>query len=93
MVIITLLYILLAIFAFGVMIFIHELGHFVVARLGKVTIYEFAIGIGPTVSSWKSKKYDTKYLKKVKFISLFFIYLTPSPLMPVHCQQDIYKLL
>ena len=43
------------------MIFIHELGHFVTARLSKVTIYEFAIGMGPTVFSWKSKKYDTKY--------------------------------
>ena len=32
-----------------------------VARLSKVTIYEFAIGMGPTVFSWKSKKYDTKY--------------------------------
>lgn len=61
MILITLLYILLAIFAFGVMIFIHELGHFVTARLSKVTIYEFAIGMGPTVFSWKSKKYDTKY--------------------------------
>ena len=43
------------------MIFIHELGHFVTARLSKVTIYEFAIGMGPTIFSWKSKKYDTKY--------------------------------
>lgn len=43
------------------MIFIHELGHFVTARLSKVTIYEFAIGMGPTVFSWNSKKYDTKY--------------------------------
>ncbi len=43
------------------MIFIHELGHFVAARLSKVTIYEFAIGMGPTIFSWKSKKYDTKY--------------------------------
>lgn len=31
------------------------------ARINKVTIYEFAIGMGPTLFSWKSKKYDTKY--------------------------------
>lgn len=43
------------------MIFIHELGHFTVARLSGITIYEFAIGMGPTLISWKSKKYDTKY--------------------------------
>lgn len=60
-VILTFLYILLAIFAFGVMIFIHELGHFLTARWSKVTIYEFSIGMGPAIFSWKSKKYDTKY--------------------------------
>ena len=52
---------MLAIFVFGAMIFIHELGHFTVARLSGITIYEFAIGMGPTLISWKSKKYDTKY--------------------------------
>ena len=58
---ITILYILLALFVFGIMIFIHELGHFITARLSGVTIHEFAIGMGPTLVSWKSKKYDTKY--------------------------------
>lgn len=43
------------------MIFIHELGHFMFARWSGVTIHEFAIGMGPTIVSWKSKKYDTKY--------------------------------
>ena len=43
------------------MIFVHELGHFITARLSGVTIHEFAIGMGPTLISWKSKKYDTKY--------------------------------
>lgn len=57
----TILYILLAILIFGVMIFIHELGHFIFARLSKVTIYEFAIGMGPKLLSWKSKNYETKY--------------------------------
>lgn len=52
---------LLGLLVFGVLIFIHELGHFIAARLSKVTIYEFAIGMGPTILSWKSKKYDTKY--------------------------------
>ena len=58
---ITILYILLALFVFGIMIFIHELGHFITARLSGVTIHEFAIGMGPTLVSWQSKKYDTKY--------------------------------
>ena len=46
---------------FGIMIFIHEFGHFITARLSGVTIHEFAIGMGPTLISWKSKKYGTKY--------------------------------
>ncbi len=57
----TVLYILLALFVFGIMIFIHELGHFITARLSGVTIHEFAIGMGPKLISWQSKKYETKY--------------------------------
>lgn len=56
-----LLYIVVAILMFGFLIFIHELGHFLTARLFHVTIYEFAIGMGPKLISWKSKKNDTAY--------------------------------
>ena len=56
-----LLYIVVAILMFGFLIFIHELGHFLTARLFHVTIYEFAIGMGPKLVSWKSKKNDTVY--------------------------------
>ncbi len=38
---------LLVIVAFGVMIFIHELGHFLVAKRVGVTVYAFALGFGP----------------------------------------------
>ena len=55
------LYILLAIFVFGFLIFIHELGHFVVARLCGVKILEFAIGMGPKILSHKSKKSGIRY--------------------------------
>ncbi len=55
------LYVLLMILVFGVMIFIHELGHFMTARFCGVAVKEFAVGMGPTLFSWKSKKYDTKY--------------------------------
>ena len=56
-----LLYILVAILMFGSLIFIHELGHFLTARLFQVTIYEFSIGMGPKLVSWKSKKNGTAY--------------------------------
>ncbi len=55
------LYILLAIFIFGFLIFIHELGHFLVARLCGVKVLEFAIGMGPKLFSWRSKKSGTAY--------------------------------
>lgn len=48
--------------------FIHELGHFLCARLCKVTINEFSIGMGPTIIKWKSKKYDTQYSLRLLLI-------------------------
>ncbi len=47
------------IFLLGFLIFIHEGGHFIVAKLCKVKVNEFAIGFGPTI--WKKKKGDTLY--------------------------------
>ena len=55
------LYILLALLIFGILIFIHELGHFLAARFCGVEILEFAIGMGPKLISWKSKKNGTRY--------------------------------
>ena len=43
----------------GVLITIHELGHFVVAKLCKVKVNEFAIGFGPTILKKQGK--ETKY--------------------------------
>ena len=53
--------IVVALLVFGVLIFIHELGHFLAARACGVAIREFAVGMGPKLVSWKSKKYDTQY--------------------------------
>lgn len=47
------------IFLLGFLVFIHEGGHFIVAKLSKVKVNEFAIGFGPTI--WKSEKGETKY--------------------------------
>lgn len=61
MIVITVLYIILALLVFGVLIFVHEFGHFIAARLCGVGVKEFAIGMGPKLFSWKSKKYSTQY--------------------------------
>ena len=51
----TFLYVILAIFMFGLLIVLHELGHFLTARLFGVGINEFSIGMGPKLFSWKGK--------------------------------------
>ncbi len=61
MIIITFLYILLALLLFGVLIFVHEFGHYLAARLCGVKVLEFAIGMGPKLLQWRSKKTDIKY--------------------------------
>ena len=43
----------------GFLIFIHELGHFTVAKMCKVKVNEFAIGFGPTI--WRKQGKETKY--------------------------------
>lgn len=54
-------YVLIMVLVFGVLIFIHEFGHFITARACGVQVKEFAIGMGPTIFSWHSKKKGTKY--------------------------------
>lgn len=43
----------------GFLVFIHEGGHFLVAKLCKIKVNEFAIGFGPTI--WKKQGKETKY--------------------------------
>jgi regulator of sigma E protease len=51
--------IIIAILIFGLIIAIHELGHFLVAKACNVKVNEFAIGMGPAI--WKKTKGETKY--------------------------------
>lgn len=53
--------ILLAILMFGFLIFIHEFGHYTAARIFKVSIKEFSVGMGPKLFSRVSKKTDIRY--------------------------------
>ncbi len=47
------------VFLLGFLVLIHEGGHFVVAKLCKVTVNEFAIGFGPVI--WKKQGKQTNY--------------------------------
>ena len=53
------MYIIMAILAFGVLIIVHELGHFTLAKLNGVRVEEFSIGMGPKIFSKQGK--ETKY--------------------------------
>ncbi len=40
---------LATIFVFGLIVFIHELGHFITAKMSGMQVDEFAIGFGPAI--------------------------------------------
>lgn len=50
---------MIAVLIFGIIIMIHELGHFTVAKLCGIRVNEFSIGMGPKIISWG--KGETKY--------------------------------
>ncbi|QMU98927.1 RIP metalloprotease RseP [Borrelia sp. A-FGy1] len=53
------MYIFLSILGFTLIIFVHELGHFLFAKLFKVKVEIFSVGIGPSIFKFKIK--DTEY--------------------------------
>ncbi len=48
-----------AVVAFGVLVFLHELGHFLVAKKAGVGVLTFSIGFGPKV--WIRRRGETEY--------------------------------
>ncbi|MBF0310776.1 MAG: site-2 protease family protein, partial [Magnetococcales bacterium] len=50
-----------AIVVLGALIFVHELGHFLVARWFGVRVLIFSLGFGPRLFGWKSPKDGTDY--------------------------------
>ncbi|MBR5045319.1 MAG: site-2 protease family protein, partial [Oscillospiraceae bacterium] len=48
-----------SIFVFGLVIFIHEFGHFITAKKSGVKVNEFSIGMGPLLFS--RTKGETQY--------------------------------
>lgn len=50
---------LLVVFGIGLVIFVHELGHFLAARWCKVRVHVFSLGFGPRLLAWQ--RGDTLY--------------------------------
>ena len=53
------LYIVIAVLMFGILVGVHEFGHFISAKLCGVRVNEFSIGMGPAL--WKKQKGETLY--------------------------------
>ncbi len=55
----SLVTILVALLVFAVMVVVHEFGHFITAKLFKINVVEFAVGMGPAL--FKKKYKETTY--------------------------------
>jgi regulator of sigma E protease len=56
-----LFYLLVTVFLMGILVFVHELGHYLTARACHVTIHEFSIGMGKRLAGFTSKKTGIQY--------------------------------
>ena len=54
----TIIYFILVL---GITVFVHELGHFICAKRAGIYVYEFSIGMGPALKTWKRKNDETEY--------------------------------
>lgn len=45
----------------GIIVLVHEFGHFIFAKMFGVYVYEFSIGMGPKLFGKKDKKNETEY--------------------------------
>ncbi len=55
------MFIIISLLVLGFLIVVHELGHFVVARMVGIQVDEFSIGFGPKLLSIKSQRDQTRY--------------------------------
>lgn len=66
----TMLDLLLVVLGFGLIILVHELGHFVAARWAGIRVLAFAIGFGPAIASyrkglgWRKGSSEPEYLAR-----------------------------
>jgi regulator of sigma E protease len=73
MTILNIVYVVVAVMAaFGASIFLHELGHFWVARRLGMKVEEFAVGFGPKIHSWKRDgiEYSIRWIPAGGFVKL-----------------------
>lgn len=71
----TFLYILLFLVCLSTLIMVHEAGHLITAKIFKVYCFEYALGFGPRLFSFKRKKGETRFSLRVVpfggFVSMY----------------------
>lgn len=55
--------IILVILVLGIIVFFHELGHFIVAKINKISVTEFSIGMGPAIFAFRKR--ETRYCIRI----------------------------
>ena len=55
--------IIVALLIFGLLIFFHELGHFIFAKRGGIGVTSFSLGMGPAI--FKKKVGETEYALRI----------------------------
>lgn len=65
-------YIIPTIIVLGIMIFFHELGHFLAAKYFNVKVLKFALGFGPKVTArdWGETEYSIRYFPLGGFVKM-----------------------
>ena len=58
----TLIYMILIL---GIVVFIHEFGHFIFAKRAGIYVYEFSLGMGPRLLKFKRKNDETEYSLRI----------------------------
>ena len=56
----TVVSVLVALLLLGILITVHEFGHYIFARMTGIEVMEFAIGFGPKIVGWTGKS-GTKF--------------------------------
>ena len=56
---------LLFILILGLIVFIHEFGHFIFAKKAGIYVYEFSLGFGPKLFSFHRKNDETEYMVRL----------------------------
>lgn len=51
----TIITILITLLIFGILVLVHEFGHYITARMFGVGVHEFSIGMGPKLFGWQGK--------------------------------------